>query len=241
MNLRLANLRGANLRATNLRGADLSGANLQGADLIQANLIDASLADSDLIEANLSGATVGGANFSSAKMGGTRLQDLDLSEAIGLETVSHAGASTTGASTINRSGSQVPESFLRGSGYVPDPIVAHPARRVVVAGAAMVPDLLRDDVTRFPKVYFLMDLVGHQVVILAVALSVRLFHLAISWLEVHLPLHNLPEELRPYSSISLTRSIVTVMDTVAVLMAVLVAIGDLWKLCRETWRSVLND
>ncbi len=240
-NLRLANLRAAILRAANLDGADLASADLQKADLIQANLVGASLTNANLSEADLGGATVKGAQFWTAKMGQTRLMDLDLSGAVGLETVLHNGTSIVNETTVSRSKSQIPEDFLRSCGYKPKPAGADEPPKQARSGAAAVGHVTQHDLPRSPKVYFLKDLLLHQLVILAVTLSVRLFQLAISWVELHLPLQHLPDELKPYSSISLTRSVVTVMDTVAVLMAVLVAIGDLWKLCRETWRSALHE
>ena len=129
----------ASLREANLKGTDLSGANLKWADFYMANL---SMADFD--EAILSGANLSGANLTEAKLNranlkhlnlsgtilegiktsGTVFGDVDLSGAIGLESVVHGGPSTIGIDTIYRSGGKIPESFLRGCG-VPENLIQY--------------------------------------------------------------------------------------------------------------------
>ncbi len=134
-----ANLTGAHLRGTRLLGADFNGARLIGADFSQANLSaahfrrahlnEANLSEANLIEATLNEADLGGVNLSKAKFGWTVLAAVDLSAAIGLETVRHSGPSTVGIDTLNRSGGRIPDVFLRGAG-VPDNLIAYIASLV---------------------------------------------------------------------------------------------------------------
>jgi hypothetical protein len=149
-----ANFRNADLSGANLSGADLTGADLRGAilenaalfrtDLTAAKLGHARLADAFLIMADLTMAGLGGAdltrarlinaNLSRAKLSGVVLReavieatifaDVDLSDAIGLETVRHNGPSSIGIDTLYRSRGVIPPEFLRGAG-VPDSIIAH--------------------------------------------------------------------------------------------------------------------
>jgi uncharacterized protein YjbI with pentapeptide repeats len=119
-NLTDSNLSGTDLSSTALSGADLSGVDLGGADLSGANLNGANLAFARLHRANLSGADLSGADFRVAFVGHTVFGDVDLSEAIGLDTVRHLGPSSIGLDSIYRSKGQIPESFLRGAGVSED-------------------------------------------------------------------------------------------------------------------------
>ena len=64
-------------------------------------------------------------------IGGTCFADVDLSSAIGLETVHHSGPSTIGINTLFLSGGKIPETFLRGCG-VPESVIAN---RYALTGA----------------------------------------------------------------------------------------------------------
>jgi hypothetical protein len=116
-----AHLNNANLGSTDLGGADLSGAHLEGAYLSYANLIEAYLSYADLINAdlsyaNLSYADLSGADLSGAEIGWTIFGELDLRPVKGLETIKHAGPSTIGTDTLERSEGDIPETFLRKAG-----------------------------------------------------------------------------------------------------------------------------
>ena len=80
-NLSRADLRGARLINADLRKANLSRADLQGAYLLLANLRKA-----DLREAQLSGAFLQGADLTGARLGSADLTDVDLTNAIGIES-----------------------------------------------------------------------------------------------------------------------------------------------------------
>ena len=108
---------GARLNDADLSGANLIGAKLNRADLSGANLTEAILFDTDLTEADLTGAILHKATLSA-----TRFTDVDLSEAVGLETCSHFGRSWIGIEAIVKSHASIPESFLRGAG-VPEPFI----------------------------------------------------------------------------------------------------------------------
>src|SRR5271165_5669922 len=65
-----------------------------------------------------------GTGFASASASATNFAYLDLSVAIGLETINHQRPSTIGIDTIYKSGGKIPEVFLRGCG-VPDEFIAY--------------------------------------------------------------------------------------------------------------------
>lgn len=105
-NLKNANLKNANLRNANLRNADLRNANLRNSNLSQALLYYANLSEADISEANLSRASLANTSFG----------NIDLSQAIGLETVHHLAPSTIGTATLQLFKGEIPETFLRGCG-----------------------------------------------------------------------------------------------------------------------------
>ena len=141
--LALANVSGANLSFSNLSNADLEKANLSGADLSQsdlswtnlsgANLRGARIVGANLDMADLTGADLQGATIINTKLNSTSLMqavcgittfaNCDLTRAIGLDSVKHAGPSMISLDTISRSRGQVPAVFLEGAG-VPPPLVA---------------------------------------------------------------------------------------------------------------------
>src|SRR5271165_5766802 len=122
----------ANLSQARMRGVDLVGAALNEATLHQTSLIKADLSYSVLrkadflgavlSQANLSGSQLDGCNFEGAICGSTIFGDVDLSGALGLETIVHVTASTVGIDTLFRSKGKIPEGFLRGCG-VPDALI----------------------------------------------------------------------------------------------------------------------
>ncbi|MBI2322065.1 MAG: toll/interleukin-1 receptor domain-containing protein [Chloroflexi bacterium] len=85
-----ADLGEATLRRVLLTGADLSGANLS-----EANLRGAHFTATDLRGANLRGACLSRALFAATTLG-----DVDLSDVVGLATVSHLAPSTIGVDTL---------------------------------------------------------------------------------------------------------------------------------------------
>lgn len=135
-NLQGADLYGADLDGANLREADLRGANLykaravgtnfSAAQLSEASLGEAFLQWADLRGADLTGATLGstnlygskvdGADFGHAHISWTNFGNLDLSNAKGLELLYHEAPSTIGIDTLYRSGGNIPERFLSGTG-----------------------------------------------------------------------------------------------------------------------------
>lgn len=124
-----ANLGGAVLSRVILNNADLRRTNLTEADLSEADLSQADLGQSDLNQANLfrsnlSGANLLGANLAESLIGYSSFVNMDLSTIRGLDTVRHQGPCSIGIDTIFRSGGNIPESFLKGTG-VPDTIIAY--------------------------------------------------------------------------------------------------------------------
>src|SRR6266481_2327241 len=119
-----ANLGNANLSRANLTHADLSLANLSRAYLSEATLSQATLSEANLSRATLSRANLSRADLSEAWIVYTMFADIDLSQAVGLETVKHRGPSTLGIDTVYRSQGKIPEIFLRGAG-VPDNFIAY--------------------------------------------------------------------------------------------------------------------
>ena len=133
MDLNGANLEGALLSGADFRMADLSGGSLRRADLVDANLVDtdlfhadlsgANLREANLIGANLRKAQLAGANLSRAIFDETVLSDVDLSQAIGLESCFHVGPSVLDYRTLARS-RNLPLAFLRGCG-LPDILIEY--------------------------------------------------------------------------------------------------------------------
>ena len=130
-NFRRASLSGANLSRARLSGSDLWAADLSGAELSDAKLTGvvldwANLSAANLSRANLCQTDIGGANFNSANLWEadfteaialrTSFGDVDLSTAVGLETVRHHGPSSIGIDTLYKSRGKIPEVFLRGCG-----------------------------------------------------------------------------------------------------------------------------
>lgn len=139
MNLNNLDFNNHNLSYTDLSGADLSGANLYWAELTDSNLTNANLSWANLAwcrldGANLTRANLSGANLSFAHLDGVDLSrailyetlfvDVDLSTAIGLETVEHHASSPISVETIYRSTGKIPEVFLRGAG-VPEEFITY--------------------------------------------------------------------------------------------------------------------
>jgi uncharacterized protein YjbI with pentapeptide repeats len=119
-----ADLSRANLIDAHLSGADLSGTNLFGAILHIADLDNANLREACLRAAVLNKANLTRANLTGVIAGHTLFCAVDLSSAIGLETIQHEGPSTIGIDTIYKSKGNIPEVFLRGCG-VPDTFIEY--------------------------------------------------------------------------------------------------------------------
>ena len=110
-NLNAANLAWADLSETNFTLAELNETNLRAANLSKANLSEAYLGEADFKRADLKEA-----DFGRAIAGGTIFGNIDLSKAIGLETVRHESPSTIGIDTLQLSKGKIPAVFLRGCG-----------------------------------------------------------------------------------------------------------------------------
>ena len=106
-----ANLKNTDFSNADLRDAELRDANLSGADLGRANFNYA-----NLIGVNFTNAIFFDTNLTNGDMGFTILGDVDLSGAIGLNTIGHRGPTIIGAYTIQRSKGKIPTEFLRGCG-----------------------------------------------------------------------------------------------------------------------------
>ncbi len=116
VDLRVADLRGADLFGANLFGANLINADLQRANLMRADLRDANLNAAGLNDANLSRAFLNGADFKSVSLFLTNIADVNLSQVKNLDTVNHQGPSYIDFHTIQKSGGNIPDVFMRGCG-----------------------------------------------------------------------------------------------------------------------------
>ena len=114
--LERADLTKANCRGTRLREANLFEAELGAVDLGLADLGGANLSKARLGHANLRMANLAGANFDQVHIEGTTFSDVDLSESLRLENVTHDGPSHISVDTIYKSGGKIPDVFLRGCG-----------------------------------------------------------------------------------------------------------------------------
>ena len=130
-------LRSAILECSHMDAADLWGADLVGADLSNAALSFAKLMNTNLTDASLRGAfftrtqfqntLLDAADFSHAHVNRATFADVDLSKAIGLDSVTHYGPSTIGVDAIWRSHGKIPAEFLRGAGLSDDLITYLPS------------------------------------------------------------------------------------------------------------------
>ena len=134
-NLHKAKLTGSTLvRATlheaNLNRANLSRANLDNADLSVAILTQTDLRGSKLVAASLWGAycnstRLDGTDFTGVLLSDTVFTDCDLSRAVGLELVEHAGPSRLDIATFLRSlPGRVPDAFLEVCG-IPESLMVY--------------------------------------------------------------------------------------------------------------------
>ena len=110
-------LYGANFSLTKLSGVFLLGVNLSGVDFSGADLYGAALSHVDLHCTNFSNATIGFTIFA----------DVDLSSAIGLDSIYHESPSSLDIDTIYKSKGSIPEVFLRGCGLPGDFIAYIPS------------------------------------------------------------------------------------------------------------------
>jgi hypothetical protein len=107
-----------------LTHADLQGANLSRANLSFVDLSEARLNRSDLSRAILNEAKLVRTNFSHATLSGTSFGNVDLSSAVGLDSVHHKGPSIISVGTLFQSKAAIPGAFLRGAG-VPDALITY--------------------------------------------------------------------------------------------------------------------
>ena len=105
---------GANFSGTELSEAYFFGANLSGVDFSAADLYGVTLRAVDLNYTDFRGAGIGFTIFA----------DVDLSSAIGLDSIYHESPSTVGLDTIYKSKGNIPEIFLRGCG-LPDEFISY--------------------------------------------------------------------------------------------------------------------
>ncbi len=122
--LHRAKLLRADLRAARLVEANLSGAELVGTKLIRADLTRAKLNGAGLAQTELNGTILAEADFTDAECQEALFANVDLSTAIGLETVHHFGPSTLSVDTLFLSQGKIPDVFLRGCG-VPENLITY--------------------------------------------------------------------------------------------------------------------
>jgi len=120
----------ANLSEANLTGTYLGGANCYGTifrrSLLSGNLSGATLYQADLSQADLRGALLRNTVFDRAVLDGSLWEGaivdratfaaLDLSVAIGLDSLRHQGPSTLTVDTLALSKGKIPRAFLQGCG-----------------------------------------------------------------------------------------------------------------------------
>jgi uncharacterized protein YjbI with pentapeptide repeats len=117
-------LLGSYVIGTSLVGASLVRADLTSADFSKADLRSVALNKADLLGTYLIEANIEQANLNDSNMWLTVISGMDLSQAIGLDSVNHHGPSFVDIHTIFRSGGKIPEVFLRGVG-IPDNFIEY--------------------------------------------------------------------------------------------------------------------
>jgi hypothetical protein len=115
-NLCKSDLRRADLSRVDFRGADLRESDLSGANLSESLFGDTDLSGAQIFHTNLNRADLSNANFSDVDLAFSSFGDNDLRHVIRLETVNHRAPSHLSIDTINNSGGNIPEAFLRGCG-----------------------------------------------------------------------------------------------------------------------------
>jgi len=100
-----------------LRWSELDYTNFTYSNLEKVVLVDAYVFDTKFYDVSFKDT-----NFSYANMGQASFNDVDLSLAKGLESISHSAPSTIGIDTLYKSAGKIPEIFLRGCG-VPDDFI----------------------------------------------------------------------------------------------------------------------
>ncbi|MCA9893151.1 MAG: toll/interleukin-1 receptor domain-containing protein [Anaerolineae bacterium] len=119
--LNRANLTGAFLNSAKLISADLSNSILKDAvldyaDLSGADLCCTDLSGADLEHTNLTLVNVDRTKIAYAKFASTMMVNVNLSNALGLDSAIHLGPSIIDIDTLYKSGGNIPEVFLRGCG-----------------------------------------------------------------------------------------------------------------------------
>jgi uncharacterized protein YjbI with pentapeptide repeats len=104
-----------------LINADFTNSDAHGADFSVASLTNANLTGARLTSAIFNESYLTDTDFTNAEVGMTLFCRVNLSNAIGLETINHERPSTLGLDTIVLSEGRLPEQFLRGCG-IPDSI-----------------------------------------------------------------------------------------------------------------------
>jgi uncharacterized protein YjbI with pentapeptide repeats len=128
-------LTGSVLTGADLTGANLSNSNFQDANLSYAMLAGALLIDSDLQRANLQHAELATATLSGVKLARTALSHahlsrtvfarcLDLSEALGLDSLAYMSPSSIDLETLRSGLADFPDDFLEGVGVEPREVQA---------------------------------------------------------------------------------------------------------------------
>src|SRR5437868_5901095 len=123
IDFRYADLRGCNFTKADLYNANFDGAELDLADFTFANLTKAKLSTS-LSNVTFIESVFKETDFSGARMSHTTFSGIDLSEAKGLESVSHWRRSYLSIDTLFLSKGKIPVDFLRGCG-VPEDFITY--------------------------------------------------------------------------------------------------------------------
>lgn len=110
-------------------GSRLARATFSRAELVRtafrySDLSYASFQDATLSQVMLASSQLHLAQFSGAQLLEAQIENVDLSEAVGLEATLHRTPSSIGVDTLYLSGGRIPESFLRGCG-VPEELIAY--------------------------------------------------------------------------------------------------------------------
>lgn len=111
-----ADLNGAGLILANLSKANFCRAHLSTANLTGANLSGANFTEADMIGTNLNGAELKSTQMSNATFGVTSLADVDMSQVLGIASVTHGVPSSVGVDTLVASfrgaGNKLPKALL---------------------------------------------------------------------------------------------------------------------------------
>lgn len=100
-----------------------------------------------------------------------------------------------------------------------------------------LPENYRDG-SKYPRLNYLNDFIRDLILIAIIDVSIRLFHYFIKMLSEYLPVSNPQPELEPYLPLSVTRTLVTIFDGVAIVILIIISFFTVIKIWHTSLKRV---